>query len=191
MEVNYACLYHISTEYFHWRFSLRITWTFRLDWILCLEQLLQAKTHFPSLYDVALPLLTTLFYFRSLSYVWEAILTSDCNLEKPLRPSYDHLMSKSRKRWYITWLGYCHLLRLRLASMPQMSHDSETRSGLRSGLTNYGDEEFALFLRKAFIKGAGCKSVQMPPFRPSLCLTREYFFVQIQMTRWIDALLEL
>ncbi|KAF8574588.1 dehydratase family protein 2 [Ramaria rubella] len=27
--------------------------------------------------------------------------------------------------------------------------------GLRSGLTSYGDDEFALFLRKAFIKGAG------------------------------------
>ncbi|KAF8508010.1 dehydratase family protein 2 [Hysterangium stoloniferum] len=29
------------------------------------------------------------------------------------------------------------------------------RAGLRAGLTSYGDEEFALFLRKAFIKGAG------------------------------------
>ncbi|ORY32015.1 dehydratase family protein 2 [Naematelia encephala] len=28
-------------------------------------------------------------------------------------------------------------------------------SGLRQGLTNYGDEGFSLFLRKAFIKGAG------------------------------------
>lgn len=28
-------------------------------------------------------------------------------------------------------------------------------SGLRAGLTNYGDPDFALFLRKAFIKGAG------------------------------------
>jgi dihydroxy-acid dehydratase len=27
--------------------------------------------------------------------------------------------------------------------------------GLRKGLTNYGDEGFSLFLRKAFIKGAG------------------------------------
>ena len=26
---------------------------------------------------------------------------------------------------------------------------------LTPGLTNYGDEEFSLFLRKAFIKGAG------------------------------------
>ena len=29
------------------------------------------------------------------------------------------------------------------------------RSGLRKGLTNYGDIDFSLFLRKAFIKGAG------------------------------------
>jgi len=28
-------------------------------------------------------------------------------------------------------------------------------SGLRRGLTNYGDNDFSSFLRKAFIKGAG------------------------------------
>ncbi|MEN3295049.1 MAG: hypothetical protein V7642_4302, partial [Burkholderiales bacterium] len=28
-------------------------------------------------------------------------------------------------------------------------------SGVSKGLTNYGDKEFSLFLRKAFIKGAG------------------------------------
>lgn len=33
-------------------------------------------------------------------------------------------------------------------------HD-DTPTGLRSNLTSYGDPEFALFLRKAFIKGAG------------------------------------
>jgi dihydroxy-acid dehydratase len=32
---------------------------------------------------------------------------------------------------------------------------SDKKSGLRQGLTNYGDEGFSLFLRKAFIKGAG------------------------------------
>src|SRR5471032_1831429 len=32
---------------------------------------------------------------------------------------------------------------------------SEKKSGLRQGLTNYGDEGFSLLLRKAFIKGAG------------------------------------
>src|SRR5471032_266381 len=32
---------------------------------------------------------------------------------------------------------------------------NEKKSGLRQGLTNYGDEGFSLFLRKAFIKGAG------------------------------------
>jgi dihydroxy-acid dehydratase len=33
--------------------------------------------------------------------------------------------------------------------------EAEKASGLRQGLTNYGDEGFSLFLRKAFIKGAG------------------------------------
>ena len=32
--------------------------------------------------------------------------------------------------------------------------DSEAPSGLKKGLTNYGDIEFSLFLRRAFIKGA-------------------------------------
>ncbi|NJC23621.1 dihydroxy-acid dehydratase [Arthrobacter pigmenti] len=37
-----------------------------------------------------------------------------------------------------------------------MSHFPEPEpSGLRRGLTSYGDAEFSLFLRKAFIKGAG------------------------------------
>ena len=30
-----------------------------------------------------------------------------------------------------------------------------TETGLRKGLTSYGDKGFSLFLRKAFIKGAG------------------------------------
>src|SRR5207342_967021 len=33
--------------------------------------------------------------------------------------------------------------------------DSKPKSGLRKGLTSYGDSDFSLFLRKAFIKGAG------------------------------------
>ncbi|MBP6813631.1 MAG: dihydroxy-acid dehydratase [Burkholderiaceae bacterium] len=33
--------------------------------------------------------------------------------------------------------------------------DPTSRSGMRKGLTSYGDEGFSLFLRKAFIKGAG------------------------------------
>ncbi|VFR31071.1 Dihydroxy-acid dehydratase [plant metagenome] len=33
--------------------------------------------------------------------------------------------------------------------------DDQSKSGLRKGLTNYGDAGFSLFLRKAFIKGAG------------------------------------
>jgi dihydroxy-acid dehydratase len=32
---------------------------------------------------------------------------------------------------------------------------SDDNSGMRKGLTNYGDAGFSLFLRKAFIKGAG------------------------------------
>jgi dihydroxy-acid dehydratase len=32
---------------------------------------------------------------------------------------------------------------------------NQEKKGLRKGLTSYGDEEFSLFLRKAFIKGAG------------------------------------
>jgi len=35
------------------------------------------------------------------------------------------------------------------------SKEKKTASGLRQGLTQYGDTEFSLFLRKAFIKGAG------------------------------------
>jgi dihydroxy-acid dehydratase len=36
-----------------------------------------------------------------------------------------------------------------------MSHSNHGNDGLKKGLTNYGDIEFSLFLRKAFIKGAG------------------------------------
>ena len=32
---------------------------------------------------------------------------------------------------------------------------NKPESGLRKGLTSYGDKGFSLFLRKAFIKGAG------------------------------------
>ena len=31
----------------------------------------------------------------------------------------------------------------------------KTDQGMRKALTNYGDKDFSLFLRKAFIKGAG------------------------------------
>src|SRR5258707_2507452 len=33
--------------------------------------------------------------------------------------------------------------------------DTKPKSGMRKGLTSYGDSDFSLFLRKAFIKGAG------------------------------------
>ena len=36
-----------------------------------------------------------------------------------------------------------------------MPNSSDDPAGLRKGLTSYGDEGFSLFLRKAFIKGAG------------------------------------
>jgi dihydroxy-acid dehydratase len=41
------------------------------------------------------------------------------------------------------------------ADQPGTPAAARPASGLRQGLTNYGDEGFALFLRKAFIKGAG------------------------------------
>ena len=36
-----------------------------------------------------------------------------------------------------------------------MSEDDQSGQGLKKGLASYGDREFSLFLRKAFIKGAG------------------------------------
>ena len=33
--------------------------------------------------------------------------------------------------------------------------DKDEPVGMKKGLTRYGDDEFALFLRKSFIKGAG------------------------------------
>ena len=35
------------------------------------------------------------------------------------------------------------------------AHDAQRIQGMRRGLTNYGDAGFSLFLRKAFVKGAG------------------------------------
>src|SRR5690606_4608630 len=42
-----------------------------------------------------------------------------------------------------------------MASKTQRPPGSESTHGLGKGLTNYGDTDFSLFLRKAFIKGAG------------------------------------
>ena len=36
-----------------------------------------------------------------------------------------------------------------------MAHQPKNETGMKKGLTSYGDTEFSLFLRKAFIKGAG------------------------------------
>jgi len=40
-------------------------------------------------------------------------------------------------------------------AMGPFDSDSATAHGVARGLTNYGDKGFSLFLRKAFIKGAG------------------------------------
>jgi dihydroxy-acid dehydratase len=45
----------------------------------------------------------------------------------------------------------------------EVSENQQSEFGLKSGVTSYGDKDFALFLRKAFIKGAGCKSKTLPP----------------------------
>ena len=42
-----------------------------------------------------------------------------------------------------------------MSSRPDDSADMPEPSGMRKGLTSYGDQGFSLFLRKAFIKGAG------------------------------------
>ena len=36
--------------------------------------------------------------------------------------------------------------------------DRTTPKGMRKGLTRYGDEDFSLFLRKAFIKAMGFRA---------------------------------
>ena len=40
-------------------------------------------------------------------------------------------------------------------SRPDAIHPDQASGGMAKGLTNYGDRGFSLFLRKAFIKGAG------------------------------------
>ncbi len=42
-----------------------------------------------------------------------------------------------------------------MSSSPFEPDDAADTSGMRKGLTSYGDQGFSLFLRKAFIKGAG------------------------------------
>src|SRR5664279_2907838 len=42
-----------------------------------------------------------------------------------------------------------------MSNRPKESSDSPVPAGMRKGLTSYGDQDFSLFLRKAFIKGAG------------------------------------
>ena len=42
-----------------------------------------------------------------------------------------------------------------MSTKPKNDPQVSAESGLRKGLTSYGDKAFSLFLRKAFIKGAG------------------------------------
>ena len=42
-----------------------------------------------------------------------------------------------------------------MPNTPDDASQNPERTGMRRGLTSYGDQEFSLFLRKAFIKGAG------------------------------------
>jgi len=42
-----------------------------------------------------------------------------------------------------------------MSNRPKDISDNPGPAGMRKGLTSYGDEDFSLFLRKAFIKGAG------------------------------------
>src|SRR5450631_3905034 len=42
-----------------------------------------------------------------------------------------------------------------MSNRPKDTSDKPGPTGMRNGLTSYGDEDFSLFLRKAFIKGAG------------------------------------
>ena len=45
-------------------------------------------------------------------------------------------------------------------------------SGMRKGLTSYGDKDFSLFLRKAFIKGMGYSDEALD--RPIVGITNTY-----------------
>jgi dihydroxy-acid dehydratase len=42
-----------------------------------------------------------------------------------------------------------------MPNTPDDDAENPERAGMRRGLTSYGDPEFSLFLRKAFIKGGG------------------------------------
>lgn len=48
-----------------------------------------------------------------------------------------------------------------MSSSPFEPDDTADTSGMRKGLTSYGDQGFSLFLRKAFIKGAGFTDVAL------------------------------
>jgi hypothetical protein len=44
-----------------------------------------------------------------------------------------------------------------------MTRTPQTQTGLRKGLTSYAAAAFSLFLRKAFIKAAGCSDDALSP----------------------------
>src|SRR5258706_13734209 len=52
---------------------------------------------------------------------------------------------------------------------PPPATADEPPAGMRKGLTSYGDAEFSLFLRKAFIKGAGYSDAALE--RPVIAIT--------------------
>jgi len=69
-----------------------------------------------------------------------------------------------------------------------MTDSNDPKTGLKKGPTNYGDIEFSLFLRKAFIKGAGytddalSRSVVGTVTRAEQC--RDFDFLQPVESTW-------
>ena len=58
------------------------------------------------------------------------------------------------------------------------------KKGLRSRLSRYGDEEFALFLRRGFLKGAGYTDDALE--RPIICVLSISSAVLYQSSRRLD-----
>jgi len=59
-----------------------------------------------------------------------------------------------------------------VAKDPKASVNQSTPTGIRKGLTRYGDTEFSLFLRKAFIKAMGYSDSALE--RPIIGITNTY-----------------
>jgi dihydroxy-acid dehydratase len=58
-------------------------------------------------------------------------------------------------------------------------------TGLRKGLTSYGDKGFSLFLRKAFIKGAGYTNSALD--RPVIGIIKYWQFIQPMSRQYAPA----